>query len=190
MCQPFAKSRWMLITLAALIAGGCYVSPVPMSDNKLPIDERLLGSWIDQEEDNRYQVRRADDRNYSITWSGYDEESEAWEEKVLPAFLTRLNGNTFINVWVEPEEGEAPEEEGYIFLRYAIHEGAETEIQFWVMAEELFQDAEGEVITFEKSRQLRSYTRKHLRDAKLWMEEPTVLRPYTGESGGEVNAGE
>jgi hypothetical protein len=180
----------MLITLAALIAGGCYVSPVPMSDNKLPIDERLLGSWINQEDDNRYVVRRADDRNYSITWSGYDEETEQWEEKVLPAFLTRLNGNTFINVWIEAEEGEEAEEEGYIFLRYAIQEGAEREIQFWVMAEELFQDDEGEVITFDSSRKLRSYTRKHLRDSKLWMEDALVLRPYTGQSEAKVTAGE
>jgi hypothetical protein len=181
MQQTCVVGRFLTVGVLAVLFTGCYVSPVPMSEQRLPIDKRLLGSWVDKEEDTRYHVEKADGRNYAITMEAFDDDTERWEKRQIPGFLTQVGDLQVLNLWLEADEGEDEEEEGYVFLKYLVREGDEPEILFWVMGETLFKDDNNEVRTFDKSKKLQKFTRRLLSDPELWMDEPTVLTPFQKE---------
>ncbi len=181
MQQTCVLGRFLTVGVLAVLFTGCYVSPVPMSEQKLPIDERLLGSWIDKEEDTRYHVQKADGRNYAITMEAFDDDTKRWEKRQIPGFLTRVGDLQLLNLWLEADEDESEEEEGYVFLKYAVQQGDGPEIHFWVMAETLFQDDNNATRTFAQSKKLRKFTQRLLGDDALWMDEATVLTPFAEE---------
>ena len=178
--SPTRKARLAVLCATAMLCAACYVSPVPMSEKKLPVDERILGYWVDEEEGNRYHVARADGQNYRITAEQFDSDSGQWQTREMPAFLTRIKDQQILNVWIEPDEEDKDEDPGYVFLKYEVETGEAPRVRFWVMAEEPFRDENHNTITFDSSKKLRKFVKPLLSradEAELWLEEPTVLVP-------------
>ncbi len=98
-----------LLALGILLLTGCpYSSDVAIDKTPdVKIDQNLLGAWQPSGFDSSsvYTVTKADDYHYLIK-----KESTTGNETTITkynAFLSDINGNTFINLWAD-DDSQAP----------------------------------------------------------------------------------
>jgi tRNA G10 N-methylase Trm11 len=96
-----------LITLSGILAlgiilGGCpYETKVPVDNPTLKINPKLIGTWEEQKDHDIYKVIRQDEFTYAIDVT----ENKKNEVDHNIAYMSEVNGATFLNVWDNKPSG-------------------------------------------------------------------------------------
>lgn len=152
--------RWALLSTALLLSGCPYYAEHPLGS---PADavaaEDLVGTWrvVNEDADPLVVViRGAGDRKYLIT--AQEPGSEPFDP--LPAFVSVLGGERFLNIW---------DEEGQWYLAKCWIAGQTLRLKF--LDDELLEPR-----TFASPQDLRQFVLAHLADPRLYGEadEPSI----------------
>lgn len=84
------------LALCCLMLYGCpYESQVPIDKPRIPVDERMLGAWLsDDQSYNRYTVSRASEYEYKVLQRATTGNTSRYK-----AHLTDVRGATFMNLY-------------------------------------------------------------------------------------------
>lgn len=101
----------LLLCFITTLTGCPYGSKVPLSNNKLPIDSRLLGRWkvitIGGSSSESYMtITKLNDKDYILVIEGYDKEKSKWEKKQMVFFTTKIQDTNFWNVEYQGDDGK------------------------------------------------------------------------------------
>jgi len=153
--KALKKIRWPLLLAALLLLAGCpYGSEFPLgSPEEAILDEALLGTWeaVDgQDEEPPLTIRSAGDRLLLIT----SEDSAEEEAEPIPAFVSELEGERFLNI---------RDARQYFYARYKVQGDR---LLLRIVDEELFEGK-----TFSSTEELRAFVRANLTDPRLYAGE-------------------
>ena len=99
------KLKWILpLLILTVMLGGCpYGSQIPLYTTGKKINATLLGDWEPKSSaDEKYKVTKDDDFTYKIVKTSKNSK----EPSVYKAYLTDLDGETFLNLWEENGSSE------------------------------------------------------------------------------------
>lgn len=91
------KTKWWVGLLAAVIAAGCVPSLHPwFSDKDVVFEEKLLGVWEQEDEDNLWIFERGDgeSKGYQLTIT-----SKEKDPALLQAHLFKINGKFYLDMY-------------------------------------------------------------------------------------------
>ncbi len=94
------KLQWILplFILTVMLAGCPYGSSIPLDTTGKKINNELLGTWEPKSSStDKYVITKDNDFTYKITKTSKDSK----EPSVYKAYLTDLDGETFLNLWEE-----------------------------------------------------------------------------------------
>jgi len=90
--------KWILpLLVLTVMLGGCpYGSEIPLDTTGKKINPALLGDWEPKSSSSaKYKITKDNDFTYKIVKSSADSK----EPTVYKAYLTDLDGETFLNLW-------------------------------------------------------------------------------------------
>ena len=99
--------QWIvLLMVICIVSGGCpYESKVPIDTPSVKINTKLLGLWVDSQNENEtYKVTQKDQFTYTIIKS----EKESTDKEKYLAYASVINGTTFLNLWEIKDDTPSP----------------------------------------------------------------------------------
>ena len=123
------SKRVPLLLLAASLVTviACVASHHPLSDEKNSIvDERLIGSWVDESGDV-FQVKRGDAKKNHLDVGFRTKDKEGVDKLLL--FTTTLHDNRYMSVKFLDEEKQKDQQEAYFIYQYRLLDNNTLEIR-------------------------------------------------------------
>ena len=105
------KLHWILplFVLTVMLAGCPYGSTIPLDTTGKKINSALIGTWEPKSSSSdKYEITKDNDFTYKITKTSKDSK----EPSIYKAYLTDLDGDTFLNLW---EENGSSEKTYYLY---------------------------------------------------------------------------
>jgi len=162
--KPYLK--FLIILLMLFLFSGCpYTSKIPLNSAESAfIDDSLLGSWANQEEEadssEILHILPFNTHEYLILFL------EKGESSIFRAFSKSINKSSFLSL-TEIHPG-VQKEVNYIFACYAVHGNS---LKIRLIEEKLFNNQE-----FENPDQLSEFIKTQLNNEELYDEAQFLIR--------------
>jgi hypothetical protein len=198
--------RALVLALGAAWLGGCgtpSVHPIYTKDTVIE-DERIVGSWRDEERKNTYTVSAPKDSVYRLrVGHRADEKGQKPEETDFEVRLVRLGGHLFIDAWAPASERKRVQEKHgplfvatHMFARVKIEGGTVAVAwlkQEWARAKmndrgagfsatPLGDDPAGGILITSETEKLQAFLKAHAEDEDAW---DTLTLRRVKAAGGE-----
>ena len=151
----------LLLVGTSFVIGGCpYETDVPIDAPSVKIDPKLLGVWVDKDNENEsYMISRQDDFTYHIVATQIEEgESEAYL-----AYASQVNKTMFLNISKTEPKDDSP-----AFILYKM----ELRNDDWISLTEITENIDE---TFSTSQDLKKFISKNMGNSYFYGKDETNL---------------
>ncbi|MHC4463480.1 MAG: hypothetical protein ACYS6W_14495 [Planctomycetota bacterium] len=181
------KTKKFLFYVLAVLLGGCVLSLHPLyTDKDLIFEEKLLGTWANNDSEETWQFKRAGKKKYKMICTDEKDRTGPFD-----AGLGKLNNMMFLNIL--PQEPEFKENDLYKLHILRVHsfikiEQIEPTLKMRIMNPEKMKEmlennpklikheiVQGRLILTAPTKKLQEFMKAHANDTRLFS-EPIELK--------------
>ena len=207
------RTKKIILFLLAGLLGGCVpvMSLHPLyTENDLVFDEKLLGSWVDDSNENMLEFSKSDksSKTYQVIFT--DTEGEGKGNGIFDAHLVKLDGKLFLDVFPNQlpcgdidEPNEQPKWLYNVFFTIPVHtfvrvDSVEPQLKLRLSDDETMKEflkketnavghemLEERAVLTAKTKELQKFAVKYA-DGKEFFSEELVMKRVTGKKAEEA----